>query len=148
MANTSRIGEISIAQVAAALTRAGKSVLLPFGDNKRYDLVFEDEDGRFLRVQCKTGRIQKGVLCFPTCSIPSRSRTGCKTVRKSYGGQAELFGVFCPDNETVYVIPIKDLPPNTAFLRLERTKNNQQRGIRWAKDYEAGKAVGMETLDP
>jgi hypothetical protein len=148
MRNTSKVGEISIAQVTAAVVRAGKSILLPFGDHKRYDLVVEENDGRFLRVQCKTGKILKGVLWFPTCSIHPRARTGRKTTRKSYQGQVELFGVFCPDNDKVYLVPVKDVPQNAAFLRIEPPKNNQKKRIRWATDYEVGNAVGKELVGP
>lgn len=145
MRNTSKVGEVSAVQVAAALVRMGKSVLLPLGDHKRYDLVVEEEDGRFLRVQCKTGRIVKGVLWFPTCSISSRVRVGRKTVRKPYAGEVELFGVFCPDNGKVYLIPADDMARYAAFLRVEPAKNNQKKNIRWAAEYEIGLVVGAET---
>lgn len=136
MKNTSKIGEISLAQVLAALVRSGKSVLVPFGDSKRYDFVIEDESGQFFRVQCKTGKVQNGVVWFPTCSIHARSRTGQKTARRSYAGQVDFFGVFCPSNGRVYLIPLTDLAKHAAFLRIEATKNNQKKRIRWAKDYE------------
>ena len=43
-------------------------MLIPFGDNQRYDLVVERE-GNFVRVQCKTGRVRKeGQILFNTCS--------------------------------------------------------------------------------
>ena len=53
MRNTSRTGEITVARVLSTLVPIGKQVLLSFGDSKRYDLVIEEEAGRFLRVQCK-----------------------------------------------------------------------------------------------
>ncbi len=61
MRNTSHIGEISRTQIIAALTLQGKSVLAPLGDFQRYDLVI-DEEGKFLRVQCKTGQLKNGVV--------------------------------------------------------------------------------------
>jgi hypothetical protein len=39
MANTKSIGEISEAIVMAEFLKAGFPVLLPFGDNRRYDMV-------------------------------------------------------------------------------------------------------------
>ena len=46
MRDTSKVGNISTAQVLAALIRMGKFVLLPFGEGRRYDLAIEEDDGR------------------------------------------------------------------------------------------------------
>ena len=35
----------------------GYIVLTPYGGNQRYDLVIEDADGQFWRIQCKTGTL-------------------------------------------------------------------------------------------
>ena len=138
MRNTSKIGEVSTSQVLAALVLMGKQVLEPFGDSARYDLVIEEDDGRFLRVQCKTGRIICGAMYFPTSSTVARSRSGVKTVRRAYRGQIDLFGVFCPDNRKVYLVPVGDVPQNSAWLRVEPPRNNQQSRIKWASAYEIG----------
>ena len=53
--NTKDVGDKTVAMVLAALVRKGKTLLLPFGDNRRYDLAV-DEGGRLVRVQCKTAR--------------------------------------------------------------------------------------------
>jgi len=59
MANTKSIGEISEAIVMAEFLKAGFPILLPFGDNRRYDMVV-DVSGSFLRVQCKTASVHRG----------------------------------------------------------------------------------------
>jgi hypothetical protein len=71
-----RVGDISQAKVMAALVAAGKAVLFPFGENTRYDLVI-DEGGRFVRLQCKTGRLgARGGIKFSTpCTV--LRMTGC-----------------------------------------------------------------------
>jgi hypothetical protein len=138
MRNTSKIGEVSASQVLAVLILSGRKILLPFGDSHRYDLVIEEQDGRFLRVQCKTGRIVRGALYFPTSSTLSRSRTGVKTVRRPYRGEIDLFGVYCPDNGKVYLVPVDDVPLANAWLRVDPPRNNQQTGIQWASAYEIG----------
>ena len=53
--NNKTKGERSEAIIIAKLLEVGYGVLTPFGDNRRYDLVIEDADGKFWRVQCKTG---------------------------------------------------------------------------------------------
>jgi len=130
--NTKAIGDASQAHVLAALIRQGKRTLIPFGDNCRYDLVVE-ADGQFLRIQCKTGRISRGAIAFAVAS--SQYHRGGK--RRSYDGEVDAFGVFCPDNGKTYIIPIIDLPlVREARLRLESPRNAQAKGIRWAAQYE------------
>lgn len=43
----------------------------------------------------------------------------------------------------------KDAPDRVAALRLHETKNNQRKGIRWAKDYELRKkpVIGLEPMN-
>jgi len=53
--NPKAIGERSQAYIIARLLEAGYNVLIPYGDNMRYDVVIEDADGQFWRVQSKTG---------------------------------------------------------------------------------------------
>ena len=130
--NSKAVGDVTQSQVLAALLKRGKRVLMPFGDNFRYDLVVED-DGAFTRIQCKTGKISRGAIVFAVAS--SQYHRGGK--RQSYHGQVDAFGVFCPDNHKTYIIPIVDLPlVREAKLRLTSPKNSQVKGVRWAARYE------------
>jgi hypothetical protein len=130
--NSKAVGDATMSKVLAALVSRGKSVLIPFGDNARYDLVVE-EDGRFTRIQCKTGKVKRGAVVFAVAS--SQYHRGGK--RRNYHGQADAFGVFCLDNEKTYIIPIDDLPlVREAKLRLTAPGNSQVKGIRWAAQYE------------
>lgn len=130
--NTKQIGDISVAQIVAKLIKAGKNVLAPvLSDNQRYDLVVES-DGRFERLQCKTGRLKDGAVSFPTCSS-SVHRGG---ERKYYTGQIETFAVYCPENDEVYMVPIEVTPKGYCSIRTEKPKNNQTKGIRWADEFK------------
>jgi len=102
VSSTSKTGEITQAKVLAALVESGRSVLLPFGDHKRYDMVVEEPEGCFLRVQCKTGWVSHGAIWFATASVDSRSIPG-SVRRQGYRGQIELFGVYCPATHQVYL---------------------------------------------
>ena len=143
MRNTKATGDISEACILAALLRAGKVVLQPFGDNQRYDMVVDD-GGRFHRIQCKTGRLVDGVITFY-----SRSCAG-GIEKKSYRGQAEFFGVFCPENNSVYLVPVDEVPTDSVKLRIRPAKNNQRKGILWAKAYDLNLkgVVGAEGFEP
>jgi hypothetical protein len=68
MEHPKAIGDRSTLAVMTALESEGFKVLLPFGENVRYDLVVDDR-GRLSRVQCKTGRLRSGAVRFNTCSF-------------------------------------------------------------------------------
>ena len=131
MMNTKTVGEQSQAIIMAELAKAGKVVLLPFGDNQRYDLVL-DEQGTFVRVQCKTGRLRDGAVVFATAS--SYAHRGGKW--KDYRGNADIFAVYCPDTGKVYIISVDSCERRSCSLRVDPVKNGQLRGIRLAADYE------------
>ncbi len=135
MKNTKALGDVTVGCVMASLLKLDYVVLLPFGDNQRYDLVI-DQNGKFSRVQCKTGKLteNKGIIIFNTASY-SNGMASYKTF-KDYRGQADLFGVFCPQNNKTYLIPVSDVPSGKGYLRVEEPKNKIQKGIRWAKKYE------------
>ena len=114
----------------ASLLEKGEVVLLPFGDNERYDLVI-DEDGTFTRIQCKTGRLRNGVIVVKTCSY---GRDG--STKKDYIGSADKFGIYCPENDKTYLVPVSEVGSRGVYLRIDPPKNNQINNIRWAKDYE------------
>jgi hypothetical protein len=105
---------------------------MPFGNNHRYDLVL-DLEGKFVRVQCKTGRLRRGVVLFAARSV----RVNTKRVYfRDYQGDVDLFVVYCPDNDRVYAVPIDDATSTAGALRVDPPANGQSKNIRWAADYE------------
>ncbi len=130
--NTKRIGDISEAKILATLIGRGCDVLIPFGDNLRYDLLI-DVDGSFERIQCKTGRLRAGVIIFKTSSSTYHRSTGC---HKHYRGQAEWFGVYCPDNKKTYLVPVDRVGASEGTLRVDEPRNNQKKRITWAHEFE------------
>src|SRR3982750_360455 len=94
------VGQRSEAIVLAALVRRGHRVLVPFGTNHRYDFAL-DLGARFVRVQCKTGRLRGGVIRFQARS--TRSNTQGFQCR-SYSGEIDVFAVYCPENGRVYAV--------------------------------------------
>jgi hypothetical protein len=136
MRNTSLTGEVCRTQVIAALTLQGRMLVLPMGDFQRYDLGIDDgPEGGYHRVQCKTGRLRKGAIVFYPCSVDSRSERG-RCIRKSYAGQVQFFGVYCPDLHKCYLVPVGDVPATTCSLRVDPPRNGQKQGVRSATAYE------------
>jgi PD-(D/E)XK nuclease superfamily protein len=126
------IGQRTEAIVIAELVRRGYRVLLPHGVNHRYDLVIHVGD-RFLRAQCKTGRLRNGRICFKTAS--SRANT-LRAFSRPYHGEIDLFLIYCPETDRVYALDVDDAASGECVLRVEKTANGQAKGIRWAADYE------------
>ncbi len=100
--NHKAIGERSEAIIIAKLLEVGYGVLTPFGDNGRYDLVIEDADGNFFRIQCKTGWIESdgAYIEFATASTYYHTRAGRTGYgRKDYRGQVDYFTIYCPETK-------------------------------------------------
>jgi hypothetical protein len=127
------IGQRSEPAVLAELVKRGYRVLLPYGSNHRYDLVV-DVAGRFLRVQCKTGRLRDGVVRFNTASTRVNTRRSFTTPYDA--GQIDLFLIYCPDTERVYALDVGDAAASNGRLRVDPAVNGQAKRIRWAADHE------------
>jgi hypothetical protein len=132
------IGDRSMLAIIFAFRLQGWQVLMPFGENTRYDFVVER--GRQLRrVQCKTGRLRDGAVIFATCSTYAH-HPNPKVIRRDYAGQVDEFAVYCPETSAVYSIPIEDIPlKRQARLRVDPPRNNQLNGVRFAAMYEIAK---------
>ncbi len=134
--HTDKTGDISEAAIITRLLQSGYIVLTPYGKNHRYDLVIEDADGQFWRIQCKTGWIgeEQTVITFATAS--SYNHTAKQKGWRSYKGQIEYFAVYVERLEKVYLVPAEAVGAAKAMLRLAPTKNKQEKNVRWAQDYE------------
>ena len=128
-------GQISEAAITTRLLQAGYIVLMPYGGNQRYDMIVEDADGQFWRIQCKSAWIDEDgtVLKFDTAN---HNVTGQKRDWRHYRGQCEYFALYSAELDKVYLLPVDEVGITRAHLRLMPTKNNQEKNIRWAKDYE------------
>jgi hypothetical protein len=120
-------GLVGEAAVLNAFVQRGYDVLLPFGEGLPYDLVIPIEDA-FLRVQCKTAWPNRGCLLFNAYA------TDHGRGQISYVGRADVFGVYFPPQESVYVVPVAEFT-GEGRLRLAPTRNNQRRRVRFAADY-------------
>lgn len=126
---TKDLGDVADAAVVLGLLKAGNVVLRPLGDNQRYDLVVHRE-GRFERVQCKMGRLRRGVVVFNTSSAHGHRNKPSK----SYEGDADLFGVYCPELDATYLVPVNVAGKDKCSLRVAPSKSRNARGL-LATDY-------------
>jgi hypothetical protein len=132
MPTPSDIGALAELAVATALTKAGYRVYVPFfNGHGRVDLIYEDPELGLRRVQCKTSQLRHGCVCFRTCS-------NTKNVPKGYGGEVDVFGVYSPTLQQVFIVPIEHVPTRLGALRVEPTRNGQDHRVRWADQYLLG----------
>ncbi|SRR6266516_5344503 len=133
--DTNSIGDISESAIITRFLQLGYTVLMVHGGNQRYDLVIEDSEGQFWRVQCKTARVEDNgtVVAFETAN----HNFALKNKQwKHYRGQCDYFAVYCEELNKIYFIPVDQVGTTKANLRLVPAKNNQEKKVRWAKDYE------------
>jgi hypothetical protein len=139
MRDTTTPGDLAEIEIAAALMRSGRRVLRPLSNGLRYDLVVDNNDGSFTRVQCKSGVLKNGGVLFRVYSV-----SGHRTQGFSYHGQVDAFGVYCAHTRETNLVPMADIQGcNTMVcLRVSPAKNSQTRRIRLAEDYR------IDRVDP
>ena len=133
MRDTTSRGDLSEYEIATALMRAGRRVLRPLSSGLRYDLVIDNGDGSFMRVQCKTGVLKQGAIVFRVANADGRRPNGVP-----YTGQVEAFGVFCPQIGRAYLVPIDAVTAtsSTGRLRVDPAKNGQRLRVHQASEFE------------
>jgi hypothetical protein len=131
------VGDRTTLAVMLALRGVGYGVLVPFGENTRYDLVIDD--GRTLaKVQCKTGRFRHGAVRWSMCSNAHHPNPRIR--QRDYHGEVDFFAVFCREIGSVYLVPMADLPLRREdALRVDPPRNMQRKRIRLAERYEIGR---------
>jgi hypothetical protein len=128
--------------IMTALHAAGFGVLLPFGENSRYDLAIDDRS-RLARIQCETGRLRNGAVWFNACSTYAHHQSATAQTRPCFG-EVDFFAIHCGETGGVYLIPIEDLPiRRQGALRVAPARNRQRRGTRPAGTCEIG-SVAIE----
>ena len=125
-------GAISETRAIARFIQCGYGVLKPVSVYSRYDLVIEDAEGRFWRVQVKTARwnIDKTGLNFNVVSNSGGRK------RQGYKGECDYFAVYFEPTDGVYLVPVDEVSDYNCTLRLEPTPVIKRGDTRMAYDYE------------
>ena len=123
------LGNHSESIVLAAYLKEGFTVSIHFGSDASYDLL-ADTGSNIYKIQVKTAWISKGVLKYKCLRRQPKSETR----RPCKASEVDYLAVYCPVNESLYGIPIKN-HPTLGWLRLEPVRNGQSKLTRWASDY-------------
>ncbi|HLJ35054.1 MAG TPA: group I intron-associated PD-(D/E)XK endonuclease [Ktedonobacteraceae bacterium] len=163
MSDTSQQGLMSHTAILNRLVQLGYEVLLPWADHLGYDLAyysieehrnfgfFVHREAQLVRVQCKTGRLEKGGNCFAFNTVSTSP--GKHSIRKrTYVGKAEFFAVYLPENGKVYMIAVSEAPRSSdmslRFKSAGLVRGNHKKTytvpyeeitdprFHWAEDYE------------
>lgn len=133
MQNSKRKGNKAEAVVLAEFVQRGYPVLLPFGDNEKYDLVVEINDS-FKSIQVKKGTLRNGCI-----HADLRYKIGAKRVRsEKYFGKVNIVAIWCEENGKIYLLDLEKYGSKSyARLRLDKPKNNSCiTTINWAEKYD------------
>lgn len=131
MAITKQKGDIAEAFVTYLLKKNNFNVLIPWGEDNRYDLVTE-KNGIFKRIQVKYATSKNG-----TVEVRVRSCNNYNIIRYS-PKDIDIIAVYSPAESKVYFIPLKEINnKSTCKLRLRPTKNKQKKFVVMASKYES-----------
>lgn len=135
--NTKQQGNITEVSVMLEFLKLGYNVLTPYGDCERYDFV-ADVNGHFYKIQVKSANDkEEGKITF---NCASTHYVDGKCVHDSYTkDEIDYFATFY--NNKCYLISVEECGGRSASLRFLPPKNNQTRGIKWAKDYELEEVI-------
>lgn len=163
MHNTSQRGLMSHTAILNRLVQLGFEVLLPWADHLGYDLAyyvteehrsfgfFVHQESHLVRVQCKTGRLEKDGRCLVFNTV-STSPGKHSTRKRTYVGKAEYFAVYLPENGKVYMMAVSEAPRSSdmslRFKSAGLVRGNHKKTytvpyeeitdprFHWAEDYE------------
>jgi PD-(D/E)XK endonuclease len=132
MLTTNQKGVLAEAAITLEAAKLGVGIVLPVGD-ERYDLIL-DVRPTLLRVQCKWA-VRRGDVVVVRTRTCRRGREGL--IHRSYGaGEIDLIAAYCAEADSCYLLPPELSCGRAAVqLRLCATRNNQQQGIHWARDF-------------
>ncbi|WP_078555616.1 group I intron-associated PD-(D/E)XK endonuclease [Bacillus alkalicellulosilyticus] len=134
--NSNDKGDISLTSVISFLVKNGVSVCLPITDNKRYDLIM-DNNGKLYKMQVKTAKLHnsKAYLDFLACSyrMTSKGNKAKQYTKEEIDG----FLIYCFELDAVYLVWINEVEDlkSKVRLRIDKCRNNQENGIRYAQDF-------------
>ena len=140
--NPNHLGNAAELAIAFEAAKLGLSVLMPWTEHERYDLVL-GVGGRLLRVQCKWGRCNGETIAVPLASSYHSPTRGY--MRRLYSAEEiDAIAVYCEETRRCYLLPIERVVGvGRLTLRLTPARNNQRAALNFAADYEFPGAVAQ-----
>ena len=131
MKHTKDKGDLAEMAVARRLMEMGYTVSFPFGDNARYDLIYDD--GSLHRVQVKWGRSEDGAVA---ADVSSHNKRVGEIIHNPYSEESvDELAIYHHETGQCYIVPIAHVPTREMRLRIDPPKNGQVDGVNFAEDY-------------
>lgn len=135
--DTKRIGNSTELNCIAYLFDCGCEILLPYGDNQKYDIVI-DYKTKFYKIQCKKAHpTYKGDGEIDFITFKTSWESGRKTRTKVHYTKQDIdfFATFFEG--VCYLIPVEETASTIKTLRFALPGNCQINNISLAKNYVA-----------
>lgn len=133
--NSTRVGDIGVANVIARCMAKNIPVYIPFSDNERADLIIL-LDNVPKKIQVKTTVEDKnGVSIFRAMSCSSRIYNRKSVIHKYTSDEVDYFMLYNINRNEVYMVPFEECSSGHITIRHSSPKNNQTHGVKFDKDY-------------
>ena len=143
MHHTKVKADIGLAKVISDLTEKGYVPCIPLSEHQPYDLITVLDSGRIVKIQVKYATLKKN----GTIEVRFRRNWADKNGSHTEHYEKEEFdyyAIYCPEKKTVLYIP--NSPSCPKAIRFEKTANNQEQSVKWAKNYLSIKRESSETI--
>lgn len=131
--HTKNKADIGAAAVKLDLIKKGYIVLIPETEHAPFDFVVYN-DNCFLRIQSKYRKISSRNLITIKSSTSWADKNG--NHRKAYDkNQIDCFAIYCPNTDECYYLTPQVFNMEIS-LRISETKNNQEKGVHYTKDFK------------
>lgn len=132
MSKTKTKGDLSEAKVLSDLIEKGYKILIPFGEDWKFDVVAYRKQ-KFIKIQCKyDGGRNDGVVSVKCMSTNNWS------IHKYTPMEIDYIAVYHKPSNKCYYVPsslLGKIGRSEVWLRINATKNKQEKGVLWAKDF-------------
>lgn len=130
MQHSKQKGNLGYSSTLKELHKLGVNVFTEIGDYSKIDLIVEYE-GKLIKLQIKYVDDKQGKAALHcTKSGPNKYKY------KYTESDVDIFSVYLPTVDKVLFIPAKEaLKTNTFTLRVEKSKNNQNKNVHYIDEY-------------
>jgi len=134
MHKTFRQGNLGISKVISKILEKGYIPLTPFGENNRYDLVYE-KNSKFIKVQVKSVSLKKNNTLRVKLHSVNFNQHGSH--RNHYGlNEIDEMWVYNPDKDVVFHFSLSEfIGKHGVTFRFDKTKNNQSKNVHYVSSY-------------
>lgn len=132
MHHTKTKADMGLVQVIANLVTKGFVPCIPLSEHQPYDLVAISRQGKPLKLQVKFTSLMKNGCVEVKSKTVWADRNG-NHIRKYKKNDFDYYAIYCPEKKVVLYVPnTKNCP---TYVRFDKTKNNQNKHVRWAEEY-------------